>query len=132
MTNNIILVFLVISCLIGCNNNPLIGRWKVNGLSADSLSISGYNDLLVTKNSQVEFINDKLNIYDSNSKIPRESYYYEVSDGELIIIYSDYGMPLTIDDNRKNELILYGGGWGNSIEEQKEYFIIVLTKIQND
>ena len=125
MTKNI---FFLTICLIGCTNNRLIGRWQVKGLSQDSLSISGYNDLLITKRSQIEFLNDKLNIYDSNSNIPRESYYYEISDGELIIIYSDYGMPLTIDNNRKNELILYGGGWGNSIEEQKEYFIIVLNK----
>lgn len=128
MTKNFILLILVITCLIGCNNDPLIGRWEVKGLSVDSLSISGYNDLLVTKNSQVEFINDKLNIYDGNSKKPRETYSYEISEGKLIIIYSNYGMPLKIDKNGKNELMLYGGGWGNSIEEQKEYFIIVLNK----
>lgn len=121
-----LLNIILVSTLLGCDSNDIEGTWKVVGTSGDSICMVGNGDLIFKPGYEVTFKESKMTIRSSNS-IDLEEYNYELSNDDLFIFYSDYGIPISLEPKNKNEIYLYGGGFGNSIEEQsKGYFLIVL------
>lgn len=121
------------SILIGCNPINIEGNWEVTGTGGDSISMIGYGDLIFKPGYEVSFNEHKMRITSENhmdlEEYNLEEYNFEYSKNQLIIIYSDFRIPVTIEQKDKDEIYLYGGGWGNSIQEQaKSYFIMVLKR----
>tara|TARA_R110000796_G_scaffold96719_1_gene202782 strand:- start:168614 stop:168997 length:384 start_codon:yes stop_codon:yes gene_type:complete len=124
----ILLTIIIGSTLIGCTPINIEGNWKVAGTSGESISMIGYGDLIFKLEYEVSFNEGKMRITSENDMF-LEEYNYEYSKNQLTIIYSDFGIPVTVEQKDKNEIYLYGGGGGNSIEEQsKSYFLMVLKK----
>jgi hypothetical protein len=117
-----------LSLLISCQSqqDKIIGKWKVENLSEYPLSISNYGDMIFDVSSIVLFDGEHLTISNPDSMI--ENYKYTVEDGELIIIYSDYGIPLTIEELTATKLTLTGGGSGNTEKERSRYFKLELKR----
>jgi len=114
--------------LVGCTSINIDGNWEVIGTSGDSISMIGYGNLIFKPGYKVSFNENQMIITSENQNV-LEEYNYEYSKGHLTIFYSDFGIPVTIEPKDENEIYLYGGGWGNSIEEQaKSYFILALKK----
>lgn len=123
-----LLFVLVALSQLGCSQTDIQGKWEVIGTSGDSLSLSGYGDLKFKSGYEVIFDKNTMNIVSKNDEIA-ESYHYKVRNGHLFIFYSDFGFPLNVEQVKEDEIFLYGGGWGNSIEEQSiSYFLIALKK----
>ena len=124
----ILLTIIISASLIGCTSINIEGNWKVAGTSGESITMIGYGDLIFKPEYEVSFNEGKMRI-SSDDQTLLEEYNYEYSKNQLTIIYSDFGIPVTVERKDKNEIYLYGGGVGNSIEEQsKSYFLMVLKK----
>src|SRR5690606_18578219 len=108
------LLISIVLLQLGCSQTNLQDKWEVIGISGDSLSLSGYGDLKFKPGYEVEFDDNKINITSNDDETTTESYDYRLNDDQLIIIYSDYGLPIELETKDENKLILYGGGWGNS------------------
>ena len=124
---------LLIICVILCfscqsQQDRIVGEWAVKNLSEYPLSITHYGDIKFNKSSRVLFDNEQLTVYTSDSLMDKERFNYSIEDGELIIMYSDYGIPLEIKKLTKNTLVLYGGGFGNTDEERSRHFEIELKR----
>ena len=124
----ILLTIIISASLIGCTSINIEGNWKVAGTSGESITMIGYGDLIFKPEYEVSFHEGKMRITSQDQTL-LEEYNYEYSKNQLTIIYSDFGIPVTVEPKDKNEIYLYGGGGGNSIEEQsKSYFLMVLKK----
>lgn len=123
-----LLTIILAFTLLECNSLDIKGNWQVVGTSGDSISVIGYGDLKFKPGYEIIFEENQMKVISENSKV-LEEYNYEFSKDVLTIIYSDFGIPITVESNDENEVYLYGGGWGNSMEEQrKSYFLMVLKK----
>jgi len=74
---------------------------------------------VIRKNGKLDFyLKDKLT----------ESYSYYLEDNDLVMVYSDYGIPLDIIKLNSKELILETGGFGNAELERSRKIRIELKK----
>lgn len=97
-------------------------------LSDYPLSITNYGDMTFNKLSKALFENQKLTI---SSTTQNRKLNYKVEDGKLIIIYSDYGIPLEIVELTVTKMILTGGGFGITEKERNRFFKLELKKNNN-
>jgi hypothetical protein len=121
----IILTLITTSCEY--KKEDLIGEWNVAELSEYPLSITNYKDATLDKNSKLIIReNGKLDFYLKDSLTESYSYYFENND--LIMVYSDYGIPLDIIKLNSKELILETGGIGNTVLKRNRKIRIKLKK----
>ena len=121
----IILTLSTTSC--DYKKEDLIGEWNVAELSEYPLSITNYDDARLDKNFKLVIRkNGKLDFY-LKDKLT-ESYSYYLEDNDLIMVYSDYGIPLDIIKLNSKELILETGGFGNTELERSRKIRIELKK----
>ena len=121
----IILTLSTTSC--DYKKEDLIGEWNVTELSEYPLSITNYNDATLDENSKLVIRkNGKLDFYLKDTLSESYSYYFENND--LVMVYSDYGIPLDIIKLNSKELILETGGFGNTELERNRKIRIELKK----
>ncbi|MFA0962865.1 hypothetical protein AB9P05_13765 [Roseivirga sp. BDSF3-8] len=124
----ILLTIIISASLVGCTSINIEGTWKVTGTSGESITMIGDGGLIFKPEYKVSLDGSKMRITSEDQTL-LEEYYYEYSKNQLTILYSDFGIPVTVERKDEDEIYLYGGGWGNSIEEQnKSYFFMVLKK----
>jgi hypothetical protein len=124
-----ILTILLTLSITNCDykKEDLIGEWNVTKLSEYPLSITNYDDTRLSKNSKLVIRkNGKLDFY-LKDKLT-ESYSYYLEDNNLVMVYSDYGIPLDIIKLNSKELILETGGFGNTELVRNRKIIIELKK----
>jgi len=125
---SVILIGFLIKKAISLN---VEGSWQVIELSESPMSILGYGDMVLEHNSHVEIReDDKIYFFRTKESDP-EIYPYEIDDSELVIWYSDFGVPLKIKEIDSDKIELSLTGMGNSIEEQKKMIRIKLKKIED-
>ena len=110
-----IIVILLTLSITSCDykKEDLIGEWNVTELSEYPLSITNYDDATLEKNSKLVIReNGKLDFYLKDKLTESYSYYLEGND--LVIVYSDYGIPLDIIKLSSKELILETRGFENT------------------
>lgn len=119
---NIFNIIVAIQILIGCSstdkNTKLIeGSWQVASLSETPLTITNYGEGRIDSSSIIKFGNDGLmKILHSDSMNSAEVFRYEVNNDELIIFYSDYGIPFHIESITSDKLEVKASGYGNTSE----------------
>ncbi|MCK8523499.1 hypothetical protein M0D21_18090 [Aquimarina sp. D1M17] len=126
---NLILLSLFSTITLSCyhKKEELIGEWNVTSLSEYPLYITNYDDAKLDKHSKLRITeNGKLDFYLKDTL--SESYYYELEKNDLILIYSDYGIPLKITKLNPNKLTLEASGFGNSKSERNRKIKIELKK----
>lgn len=126
-TIKITLIFLTLLFITSCRykKEDLVGEWNVTKLSKYPLSITNYNDTKLDKNSKlIIHENGKLDFYLKDHLT--ESYSYYLENNDLVIVYSDYGIPLDIIKLNSKELILETEGFGNAELERSRKIRIEL------
>ncbi len=121
----ILLTLSVTSC--DYKKEDLIGEWSVTELSEYPLSITNYDAAMLDKNSKLVIRkNGKIDFYLKGQLT--ESYSYYLENNNLVMVYSDYGIPLDIIKLNYKELILETGGFGNTELERSRKIRIELKK----
>jgi hypothetical protein len=116
-----ILTFLVlILILLSCDRADKIqGTWRTTELSQYPLTITNYGDAKFNKGTLLTFEQGHFHIQLADTTKNAETFDYKVQGDEIVMWYSDYGIPLTIKTLTDNELELETGGFGNTEEERK-------------
>jgi hypothetical protein len=101
-----LILFIVV--LPGCDNSWRIqATWEVTELSQYPLSITDYGDAKLDKGSRLWFDNQgQLHIFLTDTTRRPETFNYVIQDDDIIMWYSDYGIPLTINNLNDDELEL--------------------------
>ena len=134
----ILTLYVLTVLLSGCdktnrNSNLIQGNWMVSELSSYPLTITNYNDAKLDKNSRVTFDDkNQMKIFLTNATESPEVFDYRIQDNKLILLYSDYGIPLTIKKLSDFELEMETGGFGNTDSERKLIKISNLTEFVNE
>jgi hypothetical protein len=123
-----LLVLLFSSC---DKTDRIIGTWKTVELSQYPLTITNYGDAKFDKGSRLTFDNKGLvHIFLTDTTKAPETFNYKIQDDKVIMLYSDYGIPLTIKELDDNELELETGGFGNTEEIRKVTKNFKFIKVQ--
>ena len=122
-----LIFFTLITISCEYKKEDLIGEWNVTDLSEYPLSITNYKDATLDKNSKLIIRkNGKLDFHLKDSLTESYSYYFE--NNNLVMVYSDYGIPLHIIKLNSKKLILETGGIGNTVLERNRKIRIELKK----
>ncbi|MEO7992087.1 MAG: hypothetical protein ABI663_21220 [Chryseolinea sp.] len=133
---SILTLYVLTVLLTGCdktnrNSNLIEGNWMVSELSSYPLMITNYNDAKLDKNSRVTFDDkNQMQIFLTNATEAPEVFDYRIQDNKLILLYSDYGIPLTIKKLSDFELEMETGGFGNTDTERKIIKNLKLNRIR--
>jgi hypothetical protein len=120
--------------LTTCNNTErnlklIQGSWEVVSLSKYPLTITGYDKGVLEMKSIIHFDeNGILKIYKSAIMNKPDTLKYAVKENQLIIYYSDFGIPFQIEDLGNRQLELMASGYGESKEARNEVRRITLAK----
>ena len=119
MRLSLIILFLTLLSACGSNKYKITGIWKVESLSEYPLSVTNYDDITFDAGSTAFFSSDNiLQIFLTDTTSIPETLRFNISNSDLTLIYGDYGIPLNIEKLTEKELILIGGGFGNSDEDR--------------
>jgi len=104
-----ITLYLILLFIVSCQSqqDKIKGEWKIENLSEYPLSLINNGNITFTKSSKVLFDNFKMTIIFSEANKENVIYNYEIDNGELVIWYSDYGIPLRIKKLSKKKPYSY-------------------------
>ena len=116
----ILTILILTLILISCDKADKIqGTWKAIELSQYLLAITNYGDAKFDKGTLLTFEQGHFHIQLTDTTKNPETFDYKVQGDQVVMWYSDYGIPLTIKNINDNELELETGGFGNTDEERK-------------
>jgi hypothetical protein len=100
-------IFILTLILISCDKADKIrGTWKATELSQYPLTVTNYGDAKFDKGTLLTFEQGHFHIQLTDITKNVETFDYKFQGDEVVMWYSDYGIPLTIKNLTDNELEL--------------------------